>query len=112
MWPWSILNRNKRLDAWARSVPLSESQQGAMWEIWQAFKAGRIPQNDPLADLSEEDREYVKLICSPEVRPAEFGLAETLRVAQFMSLIERDYKAEHAAIIVGMTINRVGRKDI
>jgi len=29
-----------------------------------------------------------------------------------MSLLERGYKAEHAAVIVGMTINRVGRKDI
>lgn len=105
-------SRNRQLDAWARSIPLTEAQQSAMWELWQAFKSGRVPEVDPLARLSNEDREYIKTICSADYRPPEFGSANTLRLAQFQSLLERGYTPEQAAVIVGMTINRVGRKDI
>jgi len=110
-----VKERNRRLDAWARSVLLTEAQQSAMWELWQAFKAGRVPEVDPLERLSDDDREYINKICSAEYRPAEFGIGLSLnipRLAQFMSLLDKGYNSEQAAIIVGMTINRVGRKDI
>lgn len=105
-------SRNRRLNAWARSVPLTEAQQSAMWELWQAFEAGHVPEVDPLSRLSGDDREYIKTICSADYRPAEFGSANVLRLAQFQSLIERGYNPEQAAVIVGMTFNMVGRKDI
>ena len=105
-------SRNRRLDTWARSVPLTEAQQSAMWELWQAFKAGGVPEVDPLSKLSIPDREYIKTICSANYRPPEFGSGNIPRLAQFQSLLERGYTPEQAAVIVGMTINRVGRKDI
>ena len=104
--------RNRRLDAWARCVPLTEAQESAMWELWQAFKANRVPEVDPLALLSDDDREYITTICSADYLSAEFGSANVPRVAQFLYLIERGYTTKQAAVIVGMTINRVGRKDI
>ncbi len=93
-------------------MPLTEVQQSAMWELWQDFKAGRVPDICPLAQLSDDDREHIKTICSADYRPAEFGSAKVLRLAQFQSLLERGYTSEQTAVIVGMTINRVGQKDI
>jgi len=107
-----IRTRNRRLDKWARSIPLTDSQQSALWELWQNFKAGRIPEVDPLTRLSPYDREYINQICSADFRPLEFGSSNTVRMSQGLSLLKRGYKPEHAAIIVGMTINRVGRRDI
>ena len=110
-----VKERNRRLDIWARSVPLTEAQQSAMWELWQAFKAGEVPEVDPPSRLSHDDREYIKKICSAEYRPAEFGIGLSVnvpRMALFMRLLDRGYTPEQAAVIVGMTINRVGRKYI
>lgn len=108
----SIKLRNRRLDLWARSVPLTKVQQDAMWELWQAFKNGQVPEDDPVSRLSKDDREYIKTICGADYRPSKFGSADVLRLAQFQSLMERGYTAEQSAIIVGMTINKIGRKDI
>jgi hypothetical protein len=104
--------RNARLDAWARSVHLSEIQQDAMWRLWITFKRRAIPDEDPLATLSREDLDYVLEVCGEGYRPARFGSARVLRLAQFQSLLGRGYSPDQAAVIVGMTINRVGRRDI
>ncbi len=107
--------RENKLNAWARSVPLTEAQQAAMWEVWQAFKAGVVPKIDPLSRLTEAEREYIKEMCSPDHRPAAFSSGrggDVLRIAQFESALERGYTPAQAAVIVGMTFNKVGRKDI
>lgn len=104
-----VRSRNRRLDEWARSIPISDVQQVAMSELWEAYEAKRVPEVDPLARLSNADCEYIKTICSADFRPKEFGSSDVLRLAQFRSLIKRGYTAEQAAVIVGMTTNRVGR---
>ena len=108
----SVSSRNSKLDTWARSIPLTFSQQDVMWELWCDFKAGRVPDRDPLGLLSESDRAYIKTICSAPFRPSQFGNADVVRLSQFISLCERGWSTTHAAIIVGMTQNRVGRKDL
>lgn len=104
--------RNKRLDNWAKSVPISEAQQNAMKELWDAHNNNRVPEVDPLSNLTKEDLEYVKLICSADFRPKEFGSANSVRLALYFSLKEKGYSFDQAAIIIGMSTNRVGRKDI
>lgn len=101
-------SRNRKLDDWARSVPISDAQLAAMSEQWEAFKGKRIPEADPLARLSKEDKEYIKTICSADFRPKEFGSSDISRAALFMSVLEKGYTPEQAAVIVGMTFNRVG----
>lgn len=108
----SALWRNKKLDEWASSVNLTKEQQNAMWELWTAFKKGEIPKVDPLARLSKKDREHIKIICGVDYRPRKFGSANPLRIAKFIKDLERGYTPEQAAVIAGMTFNRVGRKDI
>lgn len=108
----SALWRNKKLEEWACSVNLTKEQQDAMWELWTAFKEGRTPKVDPLARLSKRGREHIKTICSAEYRPEKFGSADTLRLAKFIKDLERGYTPAQAAVLAGMTFNRVGRKDI
>jgi hypothetical protein len=104
--------RNRRLDAWAASVPLSMEQSRAMGELWEAHRRGKVPSPDPLAALSQADREYLKTVCSPNFRPAQFGNPTALRLAAFIDLTGRGYTDEQAAVLVGMTFNRVGRPDL
>lgn len=51
--------RNRRLAAWARSVPISLAQAEAMRVLWAVGQARRPPTVDPLDTLSEEDMAYV-----------------------------------------------------
>lgn len=103
--------RNRDLDAWARSVPLTESQQDAMRRLWSVFRQGIVPDLDPLASLSQEDLAHVLEVCGEAYRPQRFGKSKGLRIAQFQSLLERGYSPDQAAVVVGMTVNRVGRED-
>jgi len=105
-------SRNRRLDEWARSVPLTELQRKAMRKLWGDFKARRVPEKDPLSELSEDDQEYIKTICSADFRPGHFGSANVHRLALFKSLLEKGYTPTQSAVLVGMTINRIGRPDI
>ena len=108
----SVKKRNQNLKNWAQSIPLTNKQQSTIWELWQDFKAKKVPEIDPLSRLTKKDYEYIRKICSADFRPFKFGLANTLRFSQFLSLIERGYNHKQATIIVGMTINLVGRKDL
>lgn len=101
--------RKARLTKWARSVPLTDEQRAAMQQLWRAFKARQVPPEDPLSHLTADDLEYIKCICSADYRPREFGRANLLRAAQFLSLGDRGYTPRQAAVIVGMTFNDVGR---
>jgi hypothetical protein len=82
-----------------------------MRKLWWAFKAGHVPEKDPLSELSEDDREYTKTICSADYRPVHFGSANVPRLALFKDLLEKGYSSEQSAVLVGMTINRVGLPD-
>jgi len=104
--------RNLELDRWGASIPVSEAQQEVMSILWDAAQAKKPPQIDPLLSLSEEDRQYLFKICSADFRPARFGDSNALRFASFNSLMDDDFNAEQAAIIVGMIFNSVGRKKL
>ena len=105
----------RKLNEWARSVSLTETQQSAMWELWEVFKTGNVPDADPLSRLSEENLNYIKQICSPDYRPAAFNSGkggDVVRIAQFKYLTEKGYNPTQTAVLVGMTLNKVGRRDI
>jgi len=108
----ATIKRNKRLDEWAKSVPISEEQQIAMDKLWAAFKLNLVPEIDPLSKISKADLEYLKTICSPQHRPEEFGSGESIWLAIFLSQRKKGYSLDQAVIIAGMGHNRVGRRDI
>lgn len=101
--------RNRELDIWGASIPVSNVQQEAMTKLWEASQIGKPPYQDPLLPLSSNDREYLLKICSADFRPAKFGDANILRTATFIKLTKEGFSPEHAAIIVGMIFNGVGK---
>jgi len=101
--------RNRDLDEWAASVHVTERQQHAMCELWEASRAHKPPVDDPLCQLSQDDREYILKICSADYRPARFGHANVLRMATFIKLTEEGFSSEQAAVVVGMIFNGVGK---
>jgi hypothetical protein len=104
--------RNRRLEEWAREVVLTEltsNQRQAMTDLWHAFKAGRIPDKDPLAGLLPSERELLLHVCSDKFRPAEFGSGSVLWRAHELSLVERGYSPEQAEVIAGMTLSAFAR---
>ncbi|MDD5327470.1 MAG: hypothetical protein PHY02_06610 [Phycisphaerae bacterium] len=103
--------RNRELDTWGASIPISNVQQEAMTKLWEASQIGKPPSQNPLQNLSSDDREYLLKICSADFRPAKFGNANVLRYAAFSTLIDKGFNPEHAAIIVGMIFNGVGKKN-
>ena len=103
--------RNRELDTWGASIPVNNIQQEAMTKLWEASQIGKPPSQDPLRQLSSEDREYLLKICSADFRPARFGDSNALRYAAFQDLSDKGFNPEHAAIIIGMIFNSVGRKD-
>lgn len=106
----SSRRRNRELDQWAASIPISNIQQEAMAKLWKASQICKPPSQDPLQSLTTDDREYILKICSADFRPAKFGDASVLRAATFIKLTEDGFNAEHAAIIVGMIFNGVGKE--
>jgi hypothetical protein len=107
-----VKRRNHELDTWGASIPVSNMQQEAMVKLWEASQIGKPPSQDPLQHLPSDDREYLLKICSADFRPAKFGNANVLRYAAFGRLIDKGFKPEHAAIIVGMIFNSVGKKNL
>ncbi len=103
--------RNRRLAAWATSIPISAAQAEAMRALWAAGQAKTPLSLDPLDALSEEDAKYVVKICGASFRPREFGDASVARVASFKHFKGRGFNDRQAAVLVGMTINMVGRPD-
>ena len=101
--------RNRRLAAWARSVPISPAQAQAMRALWAAGRAKTPPIADPLDALSEEDMAYVVKICGASFRPPEFGDASVARVASFRYFKGLGFNDRQAPVLVGMTTNMVGR---
>ena len=108
----SVGKRNRDLDEWAASVRVSEKQQRAMCELWEASQAHKPPADDPLDHLFRDDREYILKICSADYRPARFGDANVLRMATFLKLREEGFSSEQAVVVVGMIFNGVGKKDL
>lgn len=106
-----VESRNAQLRTWGQAVPVTEVQRAAMRELWSAWRAHQPPSADPLAKLSEADREYLKKICSADFRPPHFGDANTERMAGFMTCLRRGLTPEQAAVIIGMTLNMVGPID-
>ncbi|MCK5172420.1 MAG: hypothetical protein KAR47_03465 [Planctomycetes bacterium] len=104
--------RNHELDTWGASIPVSNMQREAMVKLWEASQIVKPPSQDPLQHLSSDDREYLLKICSADFRPAKFGNANVLRYATFSRLIDKGFNPEHAAIIVGMIFNSVGKKNL
>jgi hypothetical protein len=102
--------RNRRLAAWARSIPISPAQAESMHALWAAGQAKRPPTVDPLAALSEEDVAYVLKICGASFRPREFGDASVVRVASFMHFTRLGFSDRQAAVLVGMMVNMVGKR--
>lgn len=101
-------DRNAKLQAWGQSVPVSDAQREAMREIWNAWKVKRPPAVDPLAKLTDEDRDYIKRICGSDFRPREFGNADDFRVQGFQQCLQIGFSPAQAAVIVGMILNAVG----
>ena len=104
--------RNEEVAKWGKSIPLTSPQQEAIWELYKSMKAEIVPSEDPLEKLSEKDKEYIKEICASGFRPAEFGNCDPLRLAVWRNLKEKGYNPDHAAILIGMMFNMVGRKDL
>jgi len=102
--------RNRRLAAWARGVPISPAQAEAMRALWAAGQARRPPTVDPLDTLGEEDMAYVLKICGASFRPREFGDASVVRVLSFMHFKGFGFTDRQAAVLVGMTVNMVGKR--
>lgn len=107
-----VKRRNHELDTWGASIPVSNMQQEAMVKLWEASQIGKPPSQDPLQHLSSDDREYLLKIGSADFRPAKFGNANVLRMSVFSKLIDEGFNPEHAAIIVGMIFNSVGKKSL
>jgi len=104
--------RNRRLAKWGKSVPVTDKQKDAMWELWIAGKNGVPPRIDPLSKLSQEDKDYILKICSADFRPSEFGNANVLRLASWRHFKELGFTEDQGAVLVGMMFNMVGRQDI
>lgn len=104
--------RNERLVVWGKSISITNLQQEVMWELWVAGKNKKPPLVDPLSRLSVEDNKYVLKICSADFRPVEFGNANTLRIASFRYFKDVGFNDCQAAVLVGMMLNMVGRKDL
>ena len=107
-----VKRRNHELDTWGASIPVSNMQREAMVKLWEASQISKPPSQNPLQHLSSEDREYLLKICSADFRPAKFGDANVLRMATFIKLTEEGFSQEHAAIILGMIFNGVGKKNL
>ena len=105
-------DRNAKLAAWGKTVPLTDLQREVMWELWQAFKSNIIPAQDPLLKLNDEDRKYVLKVCGSSFRPAEFGNADVYRLAIYRDLKSKGYSDLQSFVILGMMFNMVGRKDL
>jgi hypothetical protein len=104
--------RNRELDEWGASIPVSDNQQSVMAKLWEASQLGKPPSEDPLQSLSDDDRAYLLKICSADFRPAKFGGANVLRAATFLRLTQdQGFTQEQAAIIIGMFFNAVGKKN-
>ena len=104
--------RNKRLAAWAKTIPISHSQRLAMHELWRAGQKKNVPSIDPLAKFSEDDRAYILKICGADFRPSEFGSASTLRLSSWRYFKDIGFSEEQSAVLVGMLLNMVGRPDL
>jgi hypothetical protein len=102
--------RNRRLRAWAKSVAISPAQAEAMHALWTC-RAGKPPSSDPLDALTEQEVAYVVNICGASFRSREFGDASVVRVASFRSFKSRGFSDRQAAVLTGMTVNMVGRRD-
>lgn len=83
-----------------------------MRALWTAGQAKTPPSVDPLDGLSEEDVTYILKICGASFRPREFGDATVTRIASFGYYKGHGFKDKQAAVLVGMTINMVGRRDV
>jgi len=103
-------NRNRELDAWGASIPVTDEQKAAMQELSMASQNKQAPTRDPLAKLSSQDVDYILKICSSDFRPAKFGNADALRMASFLQLQEYGFSGEQASVITGMIFNGVGKK--
>ncbi len=104
--------RNERLAAWGKTVPVSDSQRDAMRTIWQSVQEKSPPDVHPLEKLSASDLAYIMRICSSGFRPSEFGNAEVLRLASWRYFKDLGFSKSEAAVAVGMMFNFVGRDDI
>ena len=104
--------RNQELAEWAATIPVTDAQQGAMMKLWKASQSHKPPSEDPLLSLCDSDREYLRKICSADFRPARFGDIHALHMVTHINLTKRGFSPEQAVIIVGMTFNGVGMKDI
>jgi hypothetical protein len=105
-------SRNQRLASWAQTVPLSQRQSDAMWQLWVAGKQESPPPHDPLLDLTPDELGHVLKVCGAASRPREFGSADTLRLATFEHFTELGFNKQQAAVLVGMGFNMVGRRDL
>lgn len=79
-----------------------------MRSLWKSLKAGEPPVEDPLRQINNVDLQDILTKCGADYRPREFGSANVPRLALYMSLLEKGFSADQAAILVGMTFNRVG----
>lgn len=104
--------KNKKQTEWAKSVPLTGKQQEALWQIWQAYQEGRPPKKNPLNLLENSDREYLKKVLSVEFRPEEFKKQDSFSLKKYEKLKRAGFTYEQLDVIIGMTQNRVGRKDL
>ena len=104
--------RNHRLAAWAKTVPLSQRESEAMWQLWVAGKQETPPARNPLLDLRPDELSHVLEVCGAAYRPREFGGANTLRLASFQHFTELGFDEQQSAVLVGMAFNMVGRQDL
>jgi hypothetical protein len=106
--------RQARLADWARTLDLSESQKRALRDLWHAAQTTKSPSPDPLARLTEEERQVLWFFSDVVARPAEFNYpqraeqnAEHVReklIAKYLSL---GFSQEQADLLSGMVVNKL-----
>lgn len=107
-----VVRRRDPLTRWAESIRLTDGQQRAMCELWQAARRERLPQRCPVSELMKDEREHLLWVCSSGFRPQEFGNSDSLRFEAYKRYRKMGFTTEQAAVLVGMKFNKVGRSNI
>ena len=100
---------------WARQLSLTDSQRTALAALWDAFKSGKPPKEDPFASLSDEECKSIKYMCSMDARQdlfadqKEWANEVGMRIFFSTQLESAGFRPDHAQAIIGMITASVGR---
>lgn len=106
--------RQARLANWARRLELSAAQRNVLRELWTTARGDRVPANDPLERLSDEERNELLWLSEVIARPGEFNYpakaerhADEARAQLAEQYIASGFSRDHADVLSGMAMNRL-----